>query len=277
MDETLLASWRALTDSVGGAAEAPLLYPVLVGEQGAIEALAAYSHSLADYRPTLTRGYDEAGARRDGLIRWGNQAVPDIADLILQGPHFASALPFSKEPRIPCRSNRDWDLLSPAQLPEAFTPVTNYVRATDEGTYLAAQDSWFGKPCTAHFRLAWRRMIPFDSSRCLHAAVIPPGPAHIHAVQSMALPDNRLTVLNAGFWAALPLDYPLRITGRSDLQVAEARKMPAPDPLHPLAPALIIRTLRLNPSPPTTPPFGMNCSAPSGQATRTGPIPTGHI
>ncbi|MFJ6702892.1 MULTISPECIES: class I SAM-dependent DNA methyltransferase [unclassified Streptomyces] len=246
VNTALLASWQALTGSTGGTAQAPLLYPVLVGEQGAVEALATYGGNLDDYRPLISRGYDEAGAKKKGLIRWGNQAVPELGEVILQGPHFASALPFSKEPRIPCRSNRDWDLLAPSKLPKEHVPVTNYVRATDETTYLKEQDPWLGEPFTKYFRLAWRRMIPFDSSRCLHAALIPPGPAHVHTVQSMALPDNRLTALNSGFWAALPLDYLLRITGRSDLQVAEAHKMPAPDPKHPLAPALLLRTLRLN-------------------------------
>ncbi|MDX2572218.1 class I SAM-dependent DNA methyltransferase, partial [Streptomyces scabiei] len=231
----LLTNWQALTGSTGSAAETPLLYPVLGSEQGAIDALAAYPTSLVDFQPLITTGYDEGAAKRDGLIRWGNQAAAEASDVILQGPHFASALPFSKQPRIPCRSNRDWDLLTPAQLRETYVPVTNYVRATDEATYLAAQSVWHEMPFTAFFRLAWRRMIPFDSSRCLHAALIPPGPAHVHTVQSMALPDNRLTALNAGFWAALPLDYLLRITGRSDLQTSEARKMPAPDPKHPLA------------------------------------------
>ncbi|MDX2629201.1 class I SAM-dependent DNA methyltransferase, partial [Streptomyces scabiei] len=228
----LLTNWQALTGSTGSAAETPLLYPVLGSEQGAIDALAAYPTSLVDFQPLITTGYDEGAAKRDGLIRWGNQAAAEASDVILQGPHFASALPFSKQPRIPCRSNRDWDLLTPAQLRETYVPVTNYVRATDEATYLAAQSVWHEMPFTAFFRLAWRRMIPFDSSRCLHAALIPPGPAHVHTVQSMALPDNRLTALNAGFWAALPLDYLLRITGRSDLQTSEARKMPAPDPKH---------------------------------------------
>ncbi|MEU9647540.1 DNA methyltransferase [Streptomyces sp. NPDC048110] len=238
VDRALLASWQALTASTGGAAQAPLLYPVLVGEQGAVEALATYSNSLADYhpRPMISRGYDEANAKKDGSIRWGNQAVSELKDVILQGPHFASALPFSKEPRVPCRSNRDWDLLTPSKLPEGYVPVTNYVR--ESGKPGAAQDS--------SYRLAWRVMIPFDSSRCLHAALIPPGPSHVHTVHSTALEDNRLTVLNAGFWAALPLDYLLRITGRSHLQVAEAHKMPAPHPKHPLAPALLLRTLRLN-------------------------------
>ncbi|GLV78712.1 Eco57I restriction-modification methylase domain-containing protein [Streptomyces hygroscopicus] len=246
VDTALLGSWHTLAGSTGGATHAPLLYPVLIGEQGAIEALAAYQNSLGDYRPMISNGYNETNAKRDGLIRWGNQAVRELSDVILQGPHFASALPFSKEPRIPCRSNRDWDLLTLAELSEDFVPVTNLVRATDEATYIAAQDSWLGKPFTSYFRLVWRRMIPFDSSRCLHSALVPPGPAHVHTVQSMALEDNRLIVLNAGFWAALPLDYLLRITGRSDLQTGEARKMPAPHSKHPLAPALLLRTLRLN-------------------------------
>ncbi|MDX2524101.1 DNA methyltransferase family protein [Streptomyces europaeiscabiei] len=246
VDTKLLTSWNALSGSAGGAAQTPLLYPVLVGEQGAIEALAAYRSSLADYRPMVSSGFHEAGAKKDGLIRWSNQAVPELADVILQGPHFASALPFSKEPRVPCRSNRDWDSLVPTELPEAYAPVTNYVQATDKATYLAAQDSWLQKPYTSYFRLAWRVMIPSDNSRSLQAALIPPGPAHVHTVHSAALEDSRFTALNAGFWATLPLDYLLRITGRSHLQVAEARKMPAPDPKHPLAPALLLRSLRLN-------------------------------
>ncbi|MFF2125606.1 class I SAM-dependent DNA methyltransferase [Streptomyces olivochromogenes] len=246
VDTDLLASWQALTGSTGPAAQTPLLYPVLRGEQGAIEALAAYRGSLADYQPLITRGYDEANAKKDGLIRWGNQTVPSLSDVILQGPHIAAALPYSKEPRIPCRSNRDWDLLAPTELPEDRVPVTNYVRATDEATYLATQDSWHGMPSTSYFRLAWRKMIPFDSSRCLHAALIPPGPAHINAVYSMVLPNNRITALNTGFWSSLPLDYLLRISGKANLHAADAVGMPAPDPGCPLTPALLLRTLRLN-------------------------------
>jgi hypothetical protein len=62
----------------------------------------------------------------------------------------------------------------------------------------------------------------------------------------MALKSTRETVMAAGFWAALPMDYLLRITGRSDLQVAGASSMPAGSPTHPLANALLLRTLRLN-------------------------------
>ncbi|GAB3179063.1 DNA methyltransferase [Streptomyces incanus] len=105
---------------------------------------------------------------------------------------------------------------------------------------------WLFRPYTEFYRMAWRVMIPFDTERSLFAALIPPGPAHVHTVESMALSDNRATVLNSGIWASLPLDYLLRITGRSHLQVSEARKMPYADPAHPLAGHLLLRALRLN-------------------------------
>ncbi|MFF4543380.1 class I SAM-dependent DNA methyltransferase [Streptomyces sp. NPDC001406] len=242
----LLANWQALRGSTGDVSETPLLYPVLASEQGAVEALAAHPASLNSFDPMITKGFDEGAAKKDGLIRWDTKAAFELNDVILQGPHFALALPFSKEPRIPCRNNRDWDSLSPTELPEDRVPATNYVRASDEATYLAAQNQWLGRPFTSFFRLAWRAMIPFANSRSLYAALIPPGPAHVHLVQSMAFAKNRLTVLNAGFWASLPLDYLLRITGRPHLQTSEALTMPAPDPKHPLAPALLLRAIRLN-------------------------------
>ncbi|MGW6557119.1 class I SAM-dependent DNA methyltransferase [Streptomyces hydrogenans] len=246
VNKDLLTGWQELTGSAGSYLQTPLLYPALISEQGAIRALASYESHLTDYQVSISSGYNETNSTRDGLIQWRNEGTEDLADVVLQGPHFTAALPFAKQPKVPCRSNRDWEQTSPAYTSSDFSPVTNYKRATDEVSYLAAQDHWHGNPSTSYHRMVWRTMIPFDSSRCLHAALIPPGPAHVDAVNSMALTDNRLTVINAGFWASLPLDYLLRITGRSHLRVTEARQMPAPQPGHPLTPALLLRTLRLN-------------------------------
>ncbi|MFJ3889472.1 Eco57I restriction-modification methylase domain-containing protein [Streptomyces rubrogriseus] len=243
---SLLAKWQMLTGSTGPATQTPLLYPVLRGEQQAIDALASYRQVVADHVPMISSGYHEAGAKKDGLIRWGNQAASELSDVILQGPHLGVAHPFLKEPRIPCRSHRDWEWMTPMTLPETRVPVTNYVRASSESDYLSAQDLWHGKPFTSYFRLAWRKMIPFNTERSLFAALIPPGPAHIDSVYSMALRDNRATALTAGLWAGLPIDYFLRITGKANLHSTEAVTMPTADPKHPLAPALLLRTLRLN-------------------------------
>jgi hypothetical protein len=102
------------------------------------------------------------------------------------------------------------------------------------------------RPYVDFFRVAWRRQIADDTERALYAALLPPGPSHVHAVQSLALGDWRMTALLAGFWASLPLDYLLRATGKKDLGATGARSMPAPDADHPLASALLLRTLRLN-------------------------------
>ncbi|MFF3595639.1 hypothetical protein [Kitasatospora indigofera] len=99
---------------------------------------------------------------------------------------------------------------------------------------------------TAFHRLAWRRQVAPDTERAMYAALVPPGTTHVDAVHSLAMPDDRLTALVGGFWASLPLDYFLRATGRGDLRVAGAKAMPAPSPDHPLASALLLRTLRLN-------------------------------
>ncbi|QBI56469.1 Eco57I restriction-modification methylase domain-containing protein [Streptomonospora litoralis] len=246
VDIRSLEEWAKLTGSPGDASRAPLLYPVTTAETGAINALASYSHRLGEKSPFITRGYDEANAKKVGLIRWDTGLPGSLNDAVLQGPHISQQNSFAKQPKNPCKSQNDWLSWDLVALPSDAVPVTNYQRACDLKKYQSAQDVWNGRRYTEFFRLAWRVMIPFDTERSLFSALLPPGPAHVHTVHSLALDNNRETVLSAGFWASLPLDYLLRITGRSHLQVAEANSMIAPFPGHSLAAPLLLRTLRLN-------------------------------
>ncbi|MFS4090998.1 class I SAM-dependent DNA methyltransferase [Streptomyces sp. AF1A] len=250
VDGARLAEWNQLSSSNNVPdAEAPLLYPVTSEEQGAVSALAVTTYRMSSRSIHLTQGYNETTAKKDGFIRWGTADISNLRDLVLQGPHFAGATPFNKQPNIPCKTNRDWSALDLVTLSDVAVPRTNYVRASSEFAYRAAQDVWDpdrNLRYTDYFRIAWRKMIPFDTERSLFASLIPPGPAHVHAVYSMKLPDNRQTVLTAGFWASLPIDYLLRITGRADLTPAGVKQLPAAHPTHPLAPALLLRSLRLN-------------------------------
>ncbi|WP_439381543.1 class I SAM-dependent DNA methyltransferase [Amycolatopsis lexingtonensis] len=116
----------------------------------------------------------------------------------------------------------------------------------DDGSverYLASRAS---RPYTQFYRMAWRRQIAPDTERALFAAIIPPGPVHVDGINSLIVPNRLDTVAVAGFFASLPMDYLLRITGRGDLRVAAVNTLPAPDSAHPLAGALLLRTLRLN-------------------------------
>lgn len=102
------------------------------------------------------------------------------------------------------------------------------------------------RPYTEFYRLAWREFIAPDTERSLYAVLAPPGPAHIHAVRSAAMAENRITALTAGFWSGIPIDYLLRTTRVRHLDVTPARRLPVPSVNHPLASPLLLRTLRLN-------------------------------
>jgi hypothetical protein len=246
--EDLLGEWRRLDGESGlPVSQTPLLYPITIYEQGAISALASFPRRLGGENPWISPGYHEKAGKEKGLIRWAPQQPPSLDEVILQARHFSTANAFAKQPNDPFSYDKDWVFWDLRTLPKSAVPRATYARACDKDRYIAAQDKWDGHRYTEHYRLAWRVMVdPKNTERSLFAALIPPGPAHVHLVQSMAVASNRDTALSAGFWAALPLDYLLRVTGRAHLQVTEARRMPAPDPSHPLANALLLRTLRLN-------------------------------
>ncbi|MFV2101637.1 class I SAM-dependent DNA methyltransferase [Micromonospora sp. LOL_024] len=247
VDKTVLAEWRlVIGDFAARTDQTRLLQPVTVGEQAAIAALASVGRRLVDRQPLISAGFHEKGAKNDGIIAWQGSHPEDWRMVVLQGPHFGVATPLAKQPNIPCRSPKDyepWDLTACA---EDAVPRTNYRPAVEPAAYKLAQDVWRGQAYSEFYRLAWREMVPLNTERSLFAAIIPPGPTHIHAVRSMALSSDLETALHAAFWASLPLDYLLRITGRGHLEVRNAGLMPAPEPGHPLASAALLRVLRLN-------------------------------
>ncbi|NLU79007.1 hypothetical protein HCA58_11600 [Micromonospora sp. HNM0581] len=102
------------------------------------------------------------------------------------------------------------------------------------------------RPYTDFFRVAWREVIYSNTERGLYNAIVPPGAAHTHSVRSAWINDSYTTALLSGMWSSIPLDYFLRITGTKHLDVGRAGSLPAPSAEHPLASALLLRTLRLN-------------------------------
>ena len=214
-------------------------------EQGAIIALGKVHQRLVDLQPRMSWGYHESGAKKDGLIRWQLCDPDDWSEVILKGPQIGVGTPFFKQPPDTGTKGRPQDL---TRLPIDALPRSEYVRAVDVETYRRQQDKWPDyreqgrlRPYTEFYRLIWRRMIADNTDRSLFAAIYPPGAAHVHTVLSLAMKDNRSTVLTAGFWAAIPLDYLQRITGVADLQNANSMRLPAPSPGHPLASPLLLR------------------------------------
>ena len=70
----------------------------------------------------------------------------------------------------------------------------------------------------------------------------PPGVSHIDGVFSVAFNDSALLVPAAGYWASLPYDFFVRISGKKDFRNATANTLPLMEG----ACALSVRTLALN-------------------------------
>ncbi|UKY53181.1 N-6 DNA methylase [Streptomyces inhibens] len=298
VNRELLTVWKRLFGDTGPVDEARLLFPVSTAEATAIEALANYPLRLSAFKPQITPGYHESGAKKDRLIDYnrpdpktGEPYEPDRwRHVILKGTQISVATPVFK--RHDANSNAPFgaDLVS---LPSDFVPDTEYVRVPGRAQeYLKVQDRWIDHQAlerlreddkavararaqvaettgnapqdadpekvdallvgraqrryTAFYRVAWREMIAPNTERSLYPAVVPPGTAHTNVVRSTALRNNHLSVLASGLWSSVPIDYLLRITGTGHLDVGRAGALPAPAPAHPLAPALLLRTLRLN-------------------------------
>ncbi|MER5182667.1 class I SAM-dependent DNA methyltransferase [Streptomyces sp. NPDC002896] len=239
-----LRQWHLLSGETGTAVEhTKLLYPVTTAEQNAISALAQAPNRLGERSPWISRGFDEKGAKDSGLIRWDTSSPAKWDEVVLRGPQISIATPIAKQPPNTSHVDKPTPLVG---LPADTVPTTDYRRACSTEEFVAAQDKWNGRPFTEYFRTAWRKMIPASTERSLFVTVIPPGPSHIDGIRSMACQNNQLTVLTSGFWSSLPMDYALRINGRGNFDVSDALAFPAPTADHPLADALLLRTLRLN-------------------------------
>lgn len=292
VSEDRLALWQRLSgETETPVEEARLLTPVSTAEDAGIRLLADYGVRLGDFAPQISRGLDEAGAKKDSIIDYGQHQPDDWSDVILLGIQLGVATPLFKRPDAGSNDVLGMDL---KHAPEDAVPLSEYRRVCSAARFEEEKDLWIDYPqveewmasederaqaresvaesrawavepeevteeevrrhveersrrrYTEFYRMAWREWIASDTERSLYVALIPPGATHIHKVRSATLSNNRATALLAGLWSSVPVDYLVRIGKIESLDVAVARRMPAPIPHHPLAPDLLLRTLRLN-------------------------------
>jgi hypothetical protein len=246
IDEHVLAAWVRLFDEPGTpVTEARLLRPINQADLAALEVLANQPTRLANLDYHWSSGFHEKGAKERGIIRWMTQIPASWAEVILQGPHFTVATPFAKEPNENCSSNKDYSPWKLETLPEQVIPRTNYQRACDRSSYEAAIDHWDGSPSSSYWRLMWRAMTQPGLERSLHAALIPPGPAHVGGAFALSMKEPLDTAKAVGLWASIPLDYLVKVSGVSNVKEFLIRRFPQPD-LNPFYRPLLLRALRLN-------------------------------
>jgi hypothetical protein len=269
-----LELWHSLMES--GDAEVAvessrMLSSVNHAAAAALEILSK-STKVGSLGPQFSRGWDESIDRAKGRFesRWG---VPNSwKGVILQGPYFHVGNPFATERNESMLSNRDYSALDLEVLPVSAIPATEYKpvhgsRPTRSGEVVAdttvydtAYGSWSyeteknGKPIPVetpvrdHYRVMWRRMAATTGERTLISAIFPPGVAHVNAVHSIAFPALPLSdlLLSTAVLSTLIADFETRSTVAGDIWQGAVERLPRIASDHSLAPAAILRTLRLN-------------------------------
>jgi hypothetical protein len=246
VDERTLSGFASLyDDSSTRPDQARLPQPWARPEAATLAAIGETRHKVGDYRVHGTSAWNEKNAKDAGFIEWRTDIPETWSEAILQGPHLTVSNPFAKQPNENCRSKGDWSPWELETLPERVIPRTNYQRACDLDRYRSAIPQWNGHPATDRFRLIHRRMAAPETERSLQAALVPPGPLHVHACQTRWLGSDRGTVLTVGLWSSLPMDFVYKASGKTDVHDDLVQRFPFPHPTT-YDEALLVRALRLN-------------------------------
>ena len=200
------------------------LIPALRAFTGQAEKLGALGDSFF-----ITQHFNETYAQKDGTISRDTTFVEAEADMVLSGPHFYVGNPFYKTPKAVCSSNKAYDVIDLVEMPPEYIPRTNYVPACESAEYRsrAPKVPWSEAARSSdYFRIVVPNMIGPGSERTLQAAIIPPGPGHIHTVNSYAFSGDADLLAVAACWMSLPFDFFIKSTGAEHFQPNLARRIP---------------------------------------------------
>ncbi|WP_431710459.1 DNA methyltransferase [Glutamicibacter uratoxydans] len=252
VDFDVLKVWADILDEPGTPPlHARMVYPVNRASMNVLEKLSK-APRVRELGLQYSSGWHETADRKKGYFEVGSKINDSWDDVILQGPHFSVANPFSKQPRKVVRSNNDWDEIDLEALSEDFIPRTSYQPVRDGNVdYDHDYTKWdVGGELTSaheHLRLGWRRMAGTSGVRSLNVTLLPVGATHVNTVASGGLPtsggDQKLMEL-FGVFSTIPLDFVVKTAGIGDFYPSVIEMLPFASEHH-LQPEVAKRAARL--------------------------------
>jgi hypothetical protein len=229
VDISSLATFAKLYDQIGTPANRARLPAVHAGALSSVLGkLATYPRRLNDLAKDHhfpTQHWNEKNAQDDGTIvrRLGSDTgfANKPQDLVLSGPHFFVANPYSKTPRKHCTANSHYEIIDLASIPDDYLPRTNYLPMADKAEYLqrTPRVSWKmgsetkGRPVTDSFRLCFRAMLRSSNERTLIPTIIPADISHIHAGQSNVFRESQSLLAAAAVSFSIVADFFIKSKG----------------------------------------------------------------
>src|SRR5690606_38367288 len=90
------------------------------------------------------------------------------------------------------------------------------------------QTLWAGQPYSHYYRAVHREFVQPTSERTVQSCLIPPGPTHVHALNSIRCASDYDTVRLSGLMMALPIDYLIKSLGGGHINVGVIDALPVP-------------------------------------------------
>ena len=193
--------------------------------------MAHYPRKLGDLSSEYfhTEMWHETNAGIDGTIKRQTQFPAEACEWVLQGPHIGVASVLYKTPRRECIVPTDYDPLDLTELVQDYLPRTNYVPVCDREEYIrrSPRVTWDDRPrSTLFYRFVARRWLSQTGERALMAAIVPPEICHINACTSTVFRNSSELPRLAGAAAALPLDFFIKTTAKTDLRDELLKQFP---------------------------------------------------
>lgn len=250
IDQEALGVWHSiLEDKAVPAIESRMIYTVNTEAAAVLEKLAA-APRIRELDLQFSSGWHESGAKKAGYFDTGWAHPESWSDVILQGPHLGVSTPMIKQPNPTLKHNQDWSEVDLETMSADFIPATAYqpdrdAQPTYDSDYPKLRLGDDARSAKALVRVAWREMAATTGYRTLYPALIPPGAAHVHAVNSCAAESNDQTAFAGTVLSSLLADYVVRSAGSAHIPNAIIRTIPLPADI-PLMEKARDRYLRLN-------------------------------
>lgn len=252
VDEAVLANWASLLDEPATPPlQATMLFPVNQSSAAVLNKLA-HAPRVRDLTLGFSRGWDEGAAPKAGYIEVGSHVNDSWDDVILQGPFFNIANPFSQQPNPTMKHNQDYCEIDLEELPAHFIPRTSYQPNRNDVDYDGDYGTWetadgTTAPIRSFYRIVWRKMAATTGVRTLYPAVFPPGTGHIDGVYSVGPFDSARSLLgNCGVLASVVSDFVVRASGIANLHGSAVSRLPRLGDNSPLTNEFVSRAARLN-------------------------------
>ena len=183
-----------------------------------------YENHFIDFREQykVTVMWDETNRQNDGTILRDTHYPLSSEKVILSGPHLFLGNPLNKSARKVCKLNSDYDVVDLETISTNYLPRTNYAYSCEETLYQSRipSVSWDDLLVTNFYRFAYRKMLGLSLERTLIGAIIPPGFAHIHGIQTTAFTNIELLLSASFFSLSIVADFFIKSTGRTNLNLS---------------------------------------------------------